>query len=39
MILRSFRFIRIKEAQTVFAASFKNRSIFENVAAPVDEGE
>lgn len=39
MILRRFRFIRIKEAQTVFAASFKNRSIFEEVAAPIGEDE
>lgn len=39
MILRRFRFIRIKEAQTVFAASFKNRSVFEEIAAPIDEGD
>ena len=28
-IVRHFRFIRIKEAETVFTASFRNRTIFE----------
>jgi hypothetical protein len=31
VIVQHFRFIRIKEVETVFAASFKNREIFEGV--------
>jgi hypothetical protein len=40
VILRRFRFVRTKEVETVFAASFKNRSIFEEITIPVHtEGE
>lgn len=39
VILRRFRFVRIKEAETVFAASFKNRSIFEEITTPVHTEE
>jgi len=35
-ILRRFRFIRFKEVETVFAASFANRSIFEEKRAATD---
>jgi hypothetical protein len=37
-ILARFRFIRIKEAETVFAASFKNKAIFER-GDVTEEGE
>jgi hypothetical protein len=37
VILERFRFMRIKEAETVFFASFRNRSLFEEKAATADE--
>jgi hypothetical protein len=38
VILSRFRFIRIKEVETVFAAAFKNRSLFQETVETADIG-
>jgi hypothetical protein len=39
VIIRQFRFIRIKEVEIVFAASYKNRSLFDHKSARSEETE
>jgi hypothetical protein len=38
VIMKRFRFMRLKEVETVFFASFRNRSIFEGMAETADKG-